>query len=179
MDSTLGMMGTAYEYVVTPKATGALRMKKLLFIALYILWGGGLLILGSTVGKLFLPLLAFVPVSLWILIWLTWKYTQVSYEYAFESGTLKVNRLLGERTRRPIVEVEIRDIQKCYPNTEESREEIATLYADREIFVASSKDSERSIAILWNDEDQKKNVLWFEPDEKALKILHRYNSIVF
>lgn len=174
MDSTLGIMGSSYEYVVTPKATGALRIKKMLLIALYILWGGGVLIVGAAV-RIVAPLLAFIPLSLWILIWLTWKYTQVSYEYSFGSGTMKVNRLLGERTRRAMVEIKISNIEKYYT----SDDDLNSLKTDKEFFVASSRDSERLIAIVWVDEEQKKNVLWFEADEKALKILHRYNSTVF
>ena len=96
-ESGFGTGGSPYEYVVTPKMTPTLRMKKILFIALYILWGGGLLVVGSTVGKLFLPLLAFIPVTLWMLIFFTWKYTKVAYEYSFWSGELKVNRMFGEK----------------------------------------------------------------------------------
>lgn len=180
MDSStsFGTMGSPYSYVVSEKMTPKLRMKKILLIALYILWGGGILI-GGTALQLVAPLLAFVPISIWILVWLTWRYTQISYEYTFESGTLKVNRILGERSRRKITEVKIRDIENVYLNTNDNSEKIDAFSADNKIFAASSDNSEQLIAICWKDKNQKKIVLYLEANEKAIKIMRYYNSVAF
>lgn len=179
MDSntSFGTMGSPYAYVVAEKMTSKLRMKKILFIALYVLWGGGVLV-GGTALQVVAPLLAFIPISLWILIWLTWRFTQVSYEYAFESGTLKVNRMLGERSRRKLAELKIRDIEKIYSKINDNHGKLDTFGCDNTIFAASSEDAERLIAILWTNEN-KKTVLYMEADEKALKILRYYNSSAF
>ncbi len=173
-ESGFGTGGSPYEYVVTPKMTPALRIKKLIFVALYILWGGGLLIVGATVGKLFLPLLAFIPVTLWILIFFTWRYTQVAYEYSFWGGELKVRRLLGERSGKKLAEVKIRDLKHIYLCHADNREKIKDFSADTEIFAASSPDSERLVALLWTDENNKNVILYFEADEKAIRILKYY-----
>lgn len=173
-ESGFGTSGSPYEYVVSPKMSPKLRMKKLLMIGLYILWGVGLLVVGSIV-KLILPLLAFIPISLWILVHFTWRYTQVAYEYSFFGGTLKVNRLLGERSRRMIVEIKIRDldsVSRCHG------EDINAFEADRKIFAASASDAERLVAAVWTDENNQKSILYFEADEKALRILRYYNSTV-
>ena len=171
-ESGFGTSGYPYEYVVTPMMSRKLKMKKLLMIGLYVLWGGGLLIVGSIV-KLILPLLAFIPISLWILVYFTWRYTQVAYEYSFFGGVLKVNRLLGEKSRRTIAEIKIRDLDSvsCCRS-----EDINTFEADRKIFVASAPDAERLTALVWTDENNQKNVLFFEADEKAMRILRYYNS---
>ena len=171
-------MGTPYEYIVIEKMTLKLRLKKIIFIALYILWGCGVLI-GGTSLQLVAPLLAFIPISIWILVWLTWRFTQVSYEYTFESGTLKVNRILGEHSHRKLAEVKIRDIEKIYINLNEDLEKVDTFSVDNKIFAASAKDAERLTAIIWVTEDKKKNVLYMEADEKALKILRYYKSSLF
>ena len=176
-ESGFGKGGAPYEYVVTPKMTPALRLKKILFIALYILWGGGLLIVGATV-RIIAPLLAFIPVTLWMLVFFTWKYTKVAYEYSFLGGELKVNRMLGEKTRRTLVTVKIRDLKAVYPCKDFDRTEIKAFVPDRAIFAASSDDAERLVAALWKDENNKKIVLYFEADEKAMRILHYYNSSV-
>ena len=177
-ESGFGTGGSPYEYVVTPKMTPALRMKKMLFIALYILWGGGLLIVGSTVGKLFLPLLAFIPVTLWMLVFFTWKYTNVAYEYSFWGGELKVNRMFGEKSRRPLVTVKIRELKAVYPCKDSYRAEIKNFAPEREIFAASSDDADRLVVALWTDENNKKVALYFEADEKAYRILRYYNSSI-
>ena len=177
-ESGYGTGGSPYEYVVTPKMTPTLRMKKILFIALYILWGGGLLVVGSTVGKLFLPLLAFIPVTLWMLVFFTWKYTKVAYEYSFWSGELKVNRMFGEKSRRALVTVKIRELKVVYPYKDSDRMEIKNFAPEREIFAASSDDADRLVAALWTDENHKKTVLYFEADEKAMRIIRYYNSSI-
>ena len=173
-ESGFGKGGSPYEYVVTPKMTPVLRMKKLLMIGLYILWGVGLLVVGSIV-KLILPLLAFIPISLWILVFFTWRYTQVAYEYSFIGGVMKVNRLLGERSRRTIAEINIRDldsVSRCHG------EDINAFEADRKIFAASASDAERLVSAVWTDENNQKSILFFEPDEKAIRILSYYNSSI-
>lgn len=176
-ESGFGTGGSPYEYVVTPKMTPALRMKKLFFIALYILWGGGLVIVGAAV-RIIAPLLAFIPVTLWMLVFFTWRYTKVAYEYSFWSGELKVNRLLGERSRKKIVEVKIRELTHVYSSNADNREKIKKFSADTEIFAASSNDAERLVVALWTDENNKKIALYFEADEKAMRILRYYNSSV-
>ena len=176
-ESGFGTGGSPYEYVVTPKMTPALRMKKMLFIALYILWGGGLIIVGSAV-RIIAPLLAFIPVTLWMLIFFTWKYTKVAYEYSFWGGELKVNRLLGERSHKKLVEVKIRELKHIYRCNSENSEKIKEFSADTEILAASSNDAERLVAALWIDENGKKMILYFEADDKAVRILKYYNSSI-
>lgn len=176
-ESGFGTGGSPYEYVVTPKMTAALRLKKILFILLYVTWGGGLIIIGAAV-RIIAPLLAFIPVTLWMLIFFTWKYTKVAYEYSFWGGELKVNRLFGERSRKNLVAVKIRDLKHIYPCNADNREKIKAFSADTEIFAASSNDAERLVAALWTNESNKKIVLYFEADEKALRILRYYNSSI-
>ena len=176
-ESGFGTGGSPYEYVVTPKMNTALRMKKMLFIALYILWGGGLIIVGAAV-RIIAPLLAFIPVTLWMLVFFTWKYTKVAYEYSFWGGELKVNRMLGEKSRRTLVTVKIRELKAVYPCKDSDRTEIKAFAPEREIFAASSDDAENLVAALWTDENNQKTVLYFEADEKAMRILRYYNSSI-
>lgn len=171
-ENGFGTSGSPYEYVVSKKNSPQLKMKKMLMIGLYVLWGCGLLIVGSIV-KLILPLLAFIPISLWVLVYFTWRYTQVAYEYSFFGGMLKVNRLLGERSRRTITEIKIRDLESVVSC---GGEDIDAFVADRKILAVSAFDTNRMAAAVWTDENNKKNILFFEADEKAIRILRYYNS---
>ena len=110
------------------------------------------MIVGSIV-KLILPLLAFIPISLWILVYFTWRYTQVAYEYSFFGGVLKVNRLLGEKSRRTIAEIKIRDLDSvsyCRSG------DIDAFEVDRKLFAASALDAERLVDAVWVDESKQK-----------------------
>ena len=175
-ESGFGTGGTPYEYVVTPKADRKLKMKKILFLLLYFAYGGGLLIVGSTVGKLFLPLLAFIPVTVWILVFFTWRYTQVAYEYSFWGGELTVNRMLGERSKKKMLNVKIRDLEQIEWYRGEHRETIDAIAVEKKIFAVSSPEADRLVSVVWTDENGQKAMLIFEADEKAVKILKYYNS---
>ena len=176
MNSDMGMgSGSAFEYVVAEKKTPALIMKRVILILLYILWAV-VLLAGGMMIRLVVPFLAFIPLTLWILVFLTWRFTQVEYEYSFFSGKLTVCRILGGRSRKELVTVTIRELAEIYPATEEFADKANAYQPEKTVYAASSQDSSGLYAATWKDEDGKRNLLWFEPNEKALKILRYYNA---
>ena len=174
-DSGIGSGGIPYEYVVAEQSSTILTLKKIGLVALYVFWVLGWLILGGVI-KLILPLLALIPVTLWMLVFFTWRLTQVAYEYSFFGGTLKVSRILGERSRRNLAEIKISSLSAVYPCNGEYDLEIRSFSADKVIFAASSKDAPGLMAALWKEEDGQKRILYFEMDDKAQRILRCYNS---
>ena len=174
-DSGFGSNGAPYEYTVAEQKNKALLFRRVTLIAIYILWAAVWLVVGTAI-RLIAPLLAFIPLTLWILIFFTWRLTQVEYEYCFFSGTLTVSRVLGGRSRRLLIEVPLRGLSSVYPCTEEYAERIDAFRADRTVLAASSSESENLYAALWNDEENGRQILYFEPNEKALKILRYYNA---
>ncbi|MBQ8431536.1 MAG: hypothetical protein IJX28_01500 [Clostridia bacterium] len=176
MNSDMGLgSGSAFEYVVAEKKTPVLMMKRMALIMVYVLWAVALLA-GGMMFRLIVPLLAFVPLSLWILVFLTWRFTQVEYEYSFFSGKLTVSRILGGRSRKELVTVTIRELAEIYPATEEFVDKANAYQPERTIYAASDQSAPDLYAATWKDEDGKRNLLWFEPNEKALKILRYYNA---
>ena len=174
-DSGFGSNSAPYEYTVAEQKSRALLFKRVTLIAVYVLWAAAWLILGITIG-IIAPLLAFIPLTLWILVFFTWRLTQVEYEYSFFAGTLTVSRVLGGRSRRRLIEVSIRDLASVCPCDEENAARIDAYGAAHTVFAASSSESENLYAALWNDDDSGKHVLYFEPDEKAVKIIRYYNA---
>ena len=79
MDSGYGSGGVPYEFTVAEKKTPLLTLKKAALIVGYVLWAAVLFLVGSAT-KIFVPFLALVPISLWVLVYFTWRYTQVRYE---------------------------------------------------------------------------------------------------
>ena len=175
-DSGFGSSGAPFEYTVAEANNKALRTKKILFIVGYIAYAAIILGIGSTT-KLFLPLMCFIPLSLWIIVWLTWRFTQVEYEYSFFSGGLTVNRILGNRTRRKMTEVRIQQFSAVFPATELNQSKVEAFGAQNTIFAVSEATAEGIWIALWEDaESGKRCALYFEPNEKAVKILKYYNA---
>ena len=171
-----GSAGIPYEYTVSEQKNPTLTFKKISFVALYVLWVAGLLLLGAQI-KLILPLLALIPVTLWMLVFFTWRLTQVEYEYSFFAGEVTVCRILGGRSRKILAKVKLRDLCDVYPCCDAANaERIDAFAADRTIFAASSQHTPTLCAAMWKDENNTKTLLFFDCNEKAAKILRYYNA---
>ena len=162
-----------YEYTVGQKKTAALTLKRVALIACYVLWAAGLLLLGIKI-KLIVPLLALVPLSLWILVFLTWRWTQIEYEFSCFAGTLTVSRILGGRSRRTLAEITLRNLISLRPCDEESSARAESQATRRAVFALSSTDADGIYVALWSDGDDRR-VLYFEPTDKALRIIRSAN----
>lgn len=172
--SGFGSGGAPFEYTVKENAGNILLFKRVSLVALYMLWAVAWLLAGAML-KIILPLLALIPISLWILVYFTWRFTQVEYEYSFFGGVLTVSRVLGGKSRRTLSEISLRTLASVYPCDEKNAARIEAFGAVRTVFAASSEDSESLYALLWNDEENGKTVLYFDANEKALKIIRYYN----
>lgn len=166
--------GSAYEYVIAERKTVLLAFKKAALIVLYVLWAITFLLVGA-MTRLIAPILGFIPLTLWIIVFLTWRYTQVEYEYSFLSGRLTVSRILGSRSRKKLVTLTIRELSAILPCEEPYLDRINAFGAQKEIFAASHNDSPELYAAMWEEEDGTRRLLWFEPNERAIKILRYYN----
>ena len=62
----------------------AARVGLILFYVTYVM---AILFIGMKFSFI-APLLAFIPISLWIIVFITWRYVSVEYEYSLTSGTL-------------------------------------------------------------------------------------------
>lgn len=166
--------GSPYEYTVAEKKSPRLLFKRLTLIALYVLWAVSLLVAGVMI-KLIVPLLALVPLSLWILVFFTWRLTQVEYEYSFFSGVLTVSRVLGGRSRKVLCEVALRKLSDALPYEDEFLRKIENFSAERTVFAASDESAKGLYALLWKDDNGLRTALFIEPNEKAIKIMRYYN----
>ena len=103
-----------YEYVVSPAKQPIWKLKRTLAIIGYIVYA--ITVFGIGVyTKLLLPMMALVPLSTWILIFFTWRYVAVEYEYSFVSGTMTLTKILGGRARKKVLEVRIKELHMIAP----------------------------------------------------------------
>ncbi|MBE6601869.1 MAG: hypothetical protein E7637_05120 [Ruminococcaceae bacterium] len=173
-ESGFGANGAPYEYTVSEAKSKTLLFKKITLVAVYCLWAVAWFSVGL-MTKLLVPFLALVPLSLWILVFLTWRYTQIEYEYSYFTGILTVNKILGSRSRKQLAKITIRDLTAVYPCDEEYAARIEAFGENKTVFAASSENAPNLYAALWTDESGVKHALYFEPNEKAIKILKYYN----
>ena len=173
-NSGFGSSGAPFEYTVAEAKNKALKTKKALFLAGYVLY---VLVVFAVLTSINPYLIALVPVTLWMVIWLTWRHTQIEYEYSFFSGTLTVNRILGGRARKKMLEMRIQNFSAIFPANEANQSKIEAFAANNTIFAASATNAENLWVALWDDAESGKHcALYFEPNEKAIKILKYYNA---
>ena len=181
MDSSsgFGANGAPYEYAVGEAKSATLTAKKAALITAYVLCGVLFFAIGAFT-RLLVPVLALVPLSIWIFVFFTWRYTQVEYEYSFFSGKLTVARILGGRTRRTLVEVTIRDLASVFPYTDENVQKAERFGAEVTWFAASGMEASDLYVALWQDKERdKKCMLCFNANEKAIRIMRYYNISAF
>lgn len=162
-----------YEYVVQQKGKKVL-IKKAVFITLYFAYVIGLFVLG-TIIKLILPCLAFVPLTLWIIAFFTWKHTNIEFEYSMTAGEITVSNIYGGRSRKTVTRLRIKDCELIAPLNEENRDRLVRFGAEKSFSALSSPDAEDAYFAIYKDGD-KKCVFYFEATDRALKICKFYNS---
>ena len=173
-DSGFGSSGAPFEYTVAEANNKALKTKKALFLTGYILYVLVVFVILSGINPY---LIALVPVTLWMVVWLTWRFTQVEYEYSFFAGELTVSRVLGNRTRKTLTKVRIQKFSSVFEATELNQSKIEAFAAENTIMAVSEAKAEGIWVALWEDADSgKRMALYFEPNEKAIRILKYYNA---
>ena len=160
-----------YEYIVKQKNEGIWRWRRIMMIALYVVFNLSYLLaflLTFPWAVTFLPLLD------WALIFFTWRYVSPEYEYSTLSGEITFTTIWGGRTRKKLFTINIRDFQKIAPYDEAAEAYVTAQKCNRDFKCMSSlqaPDLYYGIFMLGDE----KCVVYFEATEKALKILKYYN----
>lgn len=162
-----------YEYVVDQKLKGAQVLKKVGLILFYIIFVVAWLIFGFAT-KMF-PLLALCPVTLWMAIFFTWRYVQAEFEYSAVSGSVTFAAIYGNRSRKKLCEIRIKDCVTIAPANEKYTHLIDRFAPEKTLDCRSCEDAEDGYFMLV-ESDGKKMVIYFEATEKFLKICRFYNA---
>lgn len=164
-----------YEYVVSPKAQPAWKIKRLLAVLGYILYVVVLFTVGI-ISRLLVPCLALVPLSTWMLIWFTWRYVSVEYEYSFVSGTMTLNHILGGRNRKKVVDIRIKNAVAIAPYDGEYIKTAEQYAPEKTYDFCSSMQSPDLYFLLFETDNARRGIVYFEATKEALRILRYYNS---
>lgn len=164
-----------YEYVASPKKQPIFRMKRALMVLGYIVYVVALLIVGFTT-RLLVPMMALVPLSTWILVWLTWRYVAVEYEYSLAGGFMTLNKIYGGRSRKKVAEIRIKDMSMIAPFDGDYIKEAERYAPERTVDFTSDLQKPEVYFALYETEDKRRGILYFEATDQALRILRYYNS---
>lgn len=171
---------STYEFVVRQKIEGKWRAARIALIALYILFPVTVLLLGMK-ASIIAPLLALIPISLWLIIFMTWRLVSVEYEYSITSGVLTFSKVFGGRSRRKILEITLHDAVRIAPLENKDEAARATKWRpEREYSAISSLRAPDIYFILFEDQasakkERRRAIFYFEATERALQICRFYN----
>ena len=151
-----GSNGSAFEYAVATEGKKQ-ALTRLLLILAYVAWTV-IIFTAGVLSRILLPLLCFIPLSLWILIFLTWRLSKHEIKLVFLAGKLTVVRQFDGKNPKALLELTIKEIEslKRYEASDE-----AALSGKRVITATRTEDrSGAYVAIVGN------TALIFEANEK-------------
>ncbi len=170
---------STYEFVVAQKNEGGWKLARIGMIALYVCFAlGGALALA--IGLNIPQLVALIPVFTWMLVFFTWRYVSVEYEYSITSGELTFSKIFGNRSRRTVLKLMLRDAIKIAPlDSEEERKTASEYLPEREFWAISSQNAPDVYFILFEYDagrkEKRRAIFYFEATQKALQICRFYN----
>ena len=165
----------SYEYVIKSQKGLKNKLLKAGFMMLYIIFVLLWLVFGFVSG--FIPLLALVPITTWILVFFTWRYTNVAYEYFVESGVITFSSVYDNRSRKKVAVFDIRSAEYIAPMSEhETIRRVADFDPKHEYSFVSSVDSPDAYTALYVNEEKERCALSFVVNDRMKKTLRLYNS---
>ena len=168
---------STYEYVATPRKQPIYKLRRVMMILAYVAYVVALLIVGMTT-KLLVPMLALVPLSLWIIIFFTWRYVSVEYEYSLSGGVMSLSYIYGGRSRKHVADIRIKSMSAVAPFDGEYIKKAEQYAPEYSLDFTSDLQKPEVYYALYETEDERRGILYFEATEQTLRILRYYNSAV-
>ena len=155
------MTENRFTFAVDRKPEGRYALSRVGLIGLYVLF----LVVGFCVFyAVRMPqVFAVCPLLLLILVFYTWRYTQVTNEYEIEIGQISFARIYGNRTRRNAMTLRIKDLVSAGPGKGGNGR-----YAHVYDFRGSVHSPDTCYLVYRNDKDEAILVL-FEGTQKAFR----------
>ena len=164
-----------YEFAVRAPKDAKNSMLRFLLIGLYIVFIIAWLVFGFLTG--FIPLLALIPVTTWILVFFTWRYVNVEYEYLIQSGIITFSKVFDNRSRKKVLVFDIRSAEVIAPmDNHETKRLLEDFDPKHEFFFVSSPTSPEAFTALFVNEDKERCAVHFMAAPKLQKSCRLYNS---
>ena len=161
----------SYERVLKKKGGRAKAIMIIVYIFILSLWLVALAKFGISP-----QLLLLIPLSLVAVIALTWRFTQVEYEYAFIAGIMTFSKIYGNSRRKTILEFDIKSVISVYPYNEQTALKTGTDDKSRIINGIPSKESPNPCMCVFEDSKDRKVYFLLDCDELTARIFKFFNS---
>ncbi len=162
-----------FEYAVDAKVEGKLLRNRILLIIGYILYAIVFMVL--VFASKLLPLGAFVVVTTAIIVFFTWRYVNIEYEYTIVKGEMTFSKIFGRRSRRDFLKVRIQDMSHFAPYRDEYKA-IADSAAKKYYAVSSMSSPDIYVGIFKEPKSNDTSVVFFEATSKCVKLAKFYNN---
>ena len=120
-------------------------------------------------------------VAIALVVWTLWRQTAKEYEYIYTDGSLDVDVIYGQTSRRHLVTFDCRQCRMIVPALiEKYKHEIFEKKYGKTIYACKGEPDENTYVILAKVGDIDYRV-FFDPNEKLLNAIHTYspkNSII-
>ena len=164
-----------YEFAVRAPRDTKNSMLRFLLILLYAVFIVAWLVFGFLTGLI--PLLALIPVTTWILVFFTWRYVNVEYEYVVQAGIITFSKVFDNRSRKKVLVFDIRSAELIAPMDNHETKRLAEDYDPKyEYSFVSNPLSPEAFTALFVNGDNEKCVLHFMATPKLQKSCRLYNS---
>lgn len=163
-----------FDYTVTKKMEGKYLVCRMLMVLGYIFFGS-VYFFGLAMAHLY-PLMAFVILLEWILIFFTWRYVSIEYKYETVSGGIRFYKVYGGKKKKLLLDKRIREFSCIKPYTNEAKAELEKIrFVEKHVCTRSQKDNTDCFYAVYNVGNDK-GIIIFEATQASLKILRFYNA---
>ena len=158
---------------VVPKAKGAgygVKIALIILVALGI--PATLVVIAKLTGIAYLAVIAmFVLLFTAYLAWYFITSLKVEYEYAFLSATLRIDKIIAKRKRRPIVKLDVRKFDDFFRYSDK---EMSARRFNKEYRACGREFSEDNYVACFHNEAKGKCAIIFTPNEELISGMKLY-----
>ncbi len=168
------------EYCIEKRPEGLYRQKRIWLRILCILAGLAIIpvVTFSVAGKMFI---FFVPVWMGIMgivYWFLSRFVNIEYEYRIVQGEFQMDTIYGQRQRKKLVDVRVRDMTEIRPYDESCRSKLSVCDIVYDCSISTKNPTPDLYYCLFRDANQKSCAMLFEATRKTLDIMKFYHSSV-
>lgn len=127
--------------------------------------------------KLLSHLILLAPLSLLLVILLTWKYGSAEYEYIFSGGTFCFSKIYGKQKRKELLSLNLEKAVLIAPKTPDNLKKADGLNPEK-VYHATVNPKAEDIWLIVFESDKKEKateVVFFHADERTVRFLRRTN----
>ncbi|MGN1095679.1 MAG: hypothetical protein ACI4QR_04755 [Eubacteriales bacterium] len=166
-------IGNYAEFTVARKPDKEIKLKRFLFMTLYLVFAAVWIIMFTVVTQM-VPVVAIILIIEYILYLLTWHLTKIEYTYMVEKGNFHIYRICGRLKAKEVLSVKVSENMGIYPlNDDDYKSKLDDCEATLD-FSEGKNGEDRYFAIFMVN--GKKTAVYFSAATKLLTTLKYYGG---